>query len=215
MNIYPSILELSKEAFEEQFERVLPHFSHFQIDIADGIFVPHRTAQIENLEFRIQNSEPVKTFEFHLMVSDWEQEIPKIEQLSPRVTITRVLIHLSVFNSTFLTLNSTFNRGLVVNPEDDISQNWEILKTVDTIQIMTIHPGAQGSPFIPETLTKIDQLRERGFSGKIILDGGINDQTLPLIMQRECLPDAVCPGSYFTKDVAERFEKLTKISQTG
>lgn len=215
MDIYPSILEPTKQAFEEQFSRVLPYFNHFQIDIADGIFVPHKTVQLENLDFRIWNLEG-KTFEFHLMVKDWEAEIKKLANLPTFIKVTTVLIHLQTLHRdssvASLPRNDRWKCGLVLNPEDDVSENWETLKSVDTIQIMTILPGAQGNPFIPEVLTKLDQLHDRHYTGITILDGGINDTTLPQIMARPNWPNAVCPGSYFTEDVENRLKKLHSLN---
>lgn len=76
---------------------------------------------------------------------------------------------------------------------------------------MTVHPGAQGTPFIPEMLTKINELRENGFMGDIILDGGINNETLPLILKNKHLPTAVCPGSYLHEDTENRLNMLRVI----
>ena len=104
------------------------------------------------------------------------------------------------------------NFGLVLNPEDDVAANWEIIKQFNAVQIMTIHPGAQGRPFLPEMLNKIDQIRGLGFSGQIMLDGGINDKTLPLIVSHPNKPDIVCPGSYFKEEVASRLTLLKKIA---
>ena len=74
---------------------------------------------------------------------------------------------------------------------------------------MSVNPGKQGSPFIPETLKKIEQLRLLGYRSKIFLDGGVNDQTLPLILNQKYLPDVLCPGSFLTR--AKDLEKNIKF----
>ncbi len=50
MNIYPSILENTTEGFIAQLNTVAPHFSHFQFDITDGLFVPGKTVQPHEME---------------------------------------------------------------------------------------------------------------------------------------------------------------------
>lgn len=218
MDIYPSILETNLPDFEKQFNNVLPFFDHFQIDIADGQFVTNRTVQIEKLEGRNWKLEVGKTFEFHLMVKDYKKEIEKLERLKEKINITLVFIHLQAIAldpSTALRFaqdDGGWKYGLVFNPEDDISSNWSIIKQFSVIQLMTVEPGLQGEPFLPEVINKIDQLRRLGFSGQIILDGGINDKTLPLIVSRANKPDAVCPGSYFKKDVKNRLALLQQIA---
>lgn len=223
MDIYPSILETSKETFFAKLELLLPHFDHFQIDITDGIFVPGKTVQIEEL-YKLFNEKPSfakasasKAFEFHLMVKDYEKEIIKLEKLSKYINITNVLVHLSTLvldPSTPLRSAQDDNKweyGIVLNPEDEVTPNWDTIETFKTVQLMTVHPGQQGGPFLPNVLFKISELRERGFKGKIILDGAMNDTTLPQVLENSYLPDSICPGSYFKENVEERLNKLKNM----
>ena len=206
--------------FADQIEQVLPYFQHFQIDIADGEFVNNKTISIEEItdffktkKISVANSRD-KTFEFHLMVQDWIGELQKLKTLVPLIKITGVFIHLKVFHSQFNILNTDYVYGIVLNPEDTIEDNWEVIKYFPKIQIMTSYPGRQGTPFILDMLNKIDQLRHHGYKGIIILDGGINDQTLPIIVSRKNQPDAVCPGSFFKDDVENRLRKLSTLVQS-
>ena len=64
---------------------------------------------------------------------------------------------------------------------------------------MSVTPGVQGNPFLPNTLKKIEQLRILGYRFKIFLDGAVNDKTLPFINEQKFKPDVICPGSYLTK----------------
>lgn len=229
MQIYPSILELSIDAFEAKMSLVLPHFTHIQIDITDGIFVPNKTVQIEELENGGWRMEDGKTFEFHLMARDYKTEIEKLEKLKEKINITSVLIHLGAIvrdphapldgaqddkgRALRLTQNDVggWKYGIVLNPEDSVTDNWELIKQFDIVQLMTVHPGQQGSPFVPEALSKIGELRELGFTGKIILDGAMNDKTLEVVLQQKYLPDAICPGSYFSVDISNRLHVLEQM----
>ena len=216
MHIYPSILEKKIIDLSNKLDYLLPYFSHFQIDITDGKFVPNKTVQIQDIISTIEqfNNETIKqkSFEFHLMVNDYQSEIAKLDQLIKFVNITSVLIHLKSLNTKYKILNTKYSIGLVLNPDDDVSANIETIMKFPTIQLMTVFPGRQGSPFVPEVLTKIDELRNLGFKGKIILDGSMNDQTLASVMKRKYLPDAICPGSYFNTDVVDRLKRLQQIS---
>ncbi|OGK49907.1 hypothetical protein A3A56_03515 [Candidatus Roizmanbacteria bacterium RIFCSPLOWO2_01_FULL_40_32] len=249
MQIYPSILEENLENFTIQFEKLAPFFDHFQIDIADGEFVEHRTVQIEELRRGLpagrqgwgdgvwQRGRGVeegiggKTFEFHLMANDYKKDIEKLHELSQILTITQVLVHLKPFLKNPLSsplhlsssrspyppiTSSDFNLGLVLSPEDLVVPNLSTIQQFNnlTIQIMTIEPGFQGNKFIPEMLLKINELREHGFTGQIILDGGINDQSLPIILKNKYLPDAVCPGSYLHEDTEQRLRNLLRLIET-
>ena len=49
-------------------------------------------------------------------------------------------------------------------------------------------------------LKKINVLRKLGYAGEILIDGGINDQTISQIDKNQKKPDILCVGSYLTKE---------------
>jgi len=221
MIVFPSILEKTPEALWSQVEKLSRYYSHFQIDIADGIFVPNKTLQIDEILQSIQSSNhPIvrqSTFEFHLMVKDYHKEIEKLQKLRNYLSIETILIHssLSPKYSILNTKYSQFSFGLVLNPEDSVQtiKTKYNLQEIPLIQIMSVNPGAQGNPFIPESLKKIEQFRMANYRNKISLDGAVNDITIPLIISQKYLPDVLCPGSYLTKaeNLEERVTYLQKL----
>jgi len=224
IRIYPSILEQTVPAFSAQLNKLLPFFDHFQLDIADGILVNNRTITIDDIINHFEqnpadltNELSLKTFEMHLMVEDFEPALARLEELKKYLNIVGAFIHFQPFaRHSFIVPNTAFHIGIVLNPEDSVSDNWKVLHIFDTIQLMTINPGKQGQPFIPEVLSKIEQLRQLDFEGEIILDGGINDQTFPTILTKEFQPTAVCPGSYFhAENPEEALQKLLDLTGSG
>lgn len=220
MLIYPSILEANINTFWSQIKKMVPIFPYLQIDIADGQFVRNKTIQIEevlttfpNYELLIANYSP--SCEFHLMVNDYLKEIKKLKELKNFIKIEKVLIHLKAFKKTNYQLLSTkitnYSYGIVLNPEDDVKENWPMIKKFSTIQIMTVNPGFQGSPFLPENLKKINELRELGYQGIITLDGAINNKTLPIILKNKYLPDIVFPGSFLREEPQKNLLILKKL----
>lgn len=218
MRIIPAILEKTDDQFINQLHTLIPYFTHFHIDIVDGQFVPNKTVQIEdlnNLQLRTFDL-GLLTFDFHLMVDDPGQEVDKLNQLAAKkIKITIVFIHLKTFKDLKLVnFKSEFQLGIVLNPEDEVDANWAIIKSFPVIQIMSVRPGFQGAVFLPNTLKKIDALRDRGFGEKIYLDGGINDQTLPLIIKNQPLPDVLCIGSYLKQNPREKFKFMNDLIKT-
>ncbi len=216
MQTVPSILEKTPEDLFFQINRLSKYFPRFQIDIADGIFVPNKTVQIEEITRTIQqlNNETMKqcVFDFHLMVKDYEAEIKKIEKLKEIIKINYIFIHFSAIENSRSFDSPPIRRvaqddrggttiGLTLNPEDqvdDLTSHYN-LKQIPLIQIMSVTPGVQGNPFLPETLTKIEQLRILGYRKEIFLDGAVNEKTIPVILAKKYQPDFICPGSYLTK----------------
>ena len=188
----------------------LSHFyPRFQIDIADGVFVPNTTIQISDISHLHSLAKPETIFDFHLMVQDPLKHVEMIKQIQG-ITQGTILIHKSVFPpSSLSTIHyPLFKFGLVLNPEDEVNTiDDEHIKELSAIQIMTVVPGFQGRPFIEESLTKIEQLRKRGYVGEILIDGAVNEKTLPLILSKLYKPDVLGIGSYLTKSPEEELER--------
>ena len=206
MQVIPSILENNPSTFLSQIKRLSPYFDTFQIDIADGIFVTNKTVQINDLykvlSIKYQDLKSLK-FDFHLMVKDYEKDLAKLLRLKELINVENVFIHYSLFPK-YEILNTKYSPlaiGLVLNPKDSVEQltiNYQ-LSEINSIQIMSVNPGFQGSAFIPETLKKVEQLRLLDYRNNIYLDGAINQSTIPLIASLKYPPDYICPGSFLTK----------------
>jgi ribulose-phosphate 3-epimerase len=62
-----------------------------------------------------------------------------------------------------------------------------VLHLVDLVLVMTVNPGYGGQKFIPETLMKISEIREKLDQIKpdvlVEVDGGISASTLPKVIE--------------------------------
>lgn len=205
MQICPSMPEPTMNALAATINRLSPFYNYFQIDIGDGIYVGNRTVQIGEImkNFNMFNNCQSLNFDFHLMVSDFEKDITKLNQLKKLINIKNIFIHYSAIKDFTMKISelSSIPIGLTLNPEDQVDDltSHYALGTIPLIQIMSVIPGVQGNPFLPDTLKKIEQLRQSGYRNKIFLDGAVNDKTLPYIIKQKFKPDVVCPGSYLTK----------------
>lgn len=222
MQIVPTLLTTTSEEFIHQMEVFQPLFPRIQLDIADGKLVPNHTTQLDDMIRLIDDKkitiEKRTIFDLHLMVENYTHELEKAAQLASRgVTIGLVLIN-ARHRISFSEIQKSFPFviGLDIFPQTKIAEvkNWYDLSLVSGIQIMTVKPGFQGSPFLPEMLTKIADLRERGYAGEILIDGGVNESTLKVIDTLEKKPDILCIGSYLTKasrEIKTRVEKLSRL----
>lgn len=192
--------------------RLSPFYYYFQIDIGDGIYVTNRTVQIEEIikGYKKINNFNKLVFDFHLMVKDYESDIIKLEKLKLLLNIKNVFIHFDLHPEySILTSKYSFPIGLTLNPQDKVNDlaTRYTLHDIPAIQIMSVVPGAQGNPFIEETLNKIEQLRVLGYRSKIFLDGAVNDKTLPIINSKKYKPDVICPGSFLAKSPDNELKK--------
>jgi len=215
MKVCPSVLETESSRYSFQIEKLSGFFGYFQIDVSDGVFVKNKTAQTEEIIKAI--SQAVKktgkkiTFDFHLMVKDYESEIKKIEKMKNLVSINNIFVHLKIINNFKLDVLSFFSFpvGIALDPDDQVNTlrtNFNLEK-IPFIQIMSVFPGLQGNPFQQYTLNKIEQLRKLNYRNSIYLDGGVNDKTLKMISGLKNRPDFICPGSYLTRCRDEEIEE--------
>ena len=207
MDIVPALLVKTAPELTEQITKLSEHYTHFQIDIADGEFVPNKTLGIDDLQKAFEKIKPETlaklTFDFDLMVVDYISACEKIDELAFLIKTTTVLPHASAITnfSEIVDQYPGFSVGIAIDPAesiDTINQLFD-LTAIPIIQIMSVIPGKQGNPFIEDSLTKIEQLRMFDYRGKIYLDGGVNDKTLSTIISKRERPDVVCVGSYLSQ----------------
>lgn len=210
MKVVPALLEQVVEVQKNQLLLLSPYYSRFQIDIADNTLVPNTTTQIDELlRSSFFNLVSRALFDFHLMVDDPYKHIDQVKSL-PKKRVGTILIHKSVFPpyEKLKTAYPQFRFGLVLNPEDDVlKMDKSFLCQLPSLQVMTIIPGFQGSSFIEISLNKIEQLRNLGYRGEILIDGAVNEQTLPTILSKKYVPDILGIGSYLTKSPKDKFKK--------
>jgi pentose-5-phosphate-3-epimerase len=217
MKIVPTLQTETTDEFSAQLHRLLPYFSRYSVDIQDGSFTPSRTiSSKEVLEIFSENPVPKNIlFDFDIMVTDYENCLKDIEKIAERITVNKVVVHFSFFKGKQIPTSD----NIIIGPALDFSDNIEDLdylgdlNKIPVIQIMTIHSGPQGQPFNPEMLNKIATLRKYNYRNEILIDGAVNDQSLPIILQQTYLPDIACVGSYLSH-AGERFKERIKYLQT-
>ena len=111
-----------------------------------------------------------------------------------------------------LTLIKGFGKkaGLSLNPDSPFCCIERVLKEVNLILIMSVHPGFGGQSFIEGILPKIKEAR-RFFPGDIEVDGGINDKNISLVIDAGA--NIIVAGSYFfsARDPKQAVKKLRGV----
>jgi ribulose-phosphate 3-epimerase len=157
----------------------------FQVDVMDGRFVP-------NISFgalAIESLRPLTrlTIEAHLMVEPPEDFIARFAKAGADTIIVHqeATPHLDRAIQQIHQLGK--KAGVAINPSTPASTLSEVLGSLQLVLVMTVNPGFGGQDFIPETLTKIRQVRraiqERGLACEVEVDGGINHQTARLAVE--------------------------------
>ncbi len=178
--IVPAILTGDFATFKEQLTKISEHFSSVQIDIIDGIFLPNKTFS-EREELKDINSEAY--FELHLMVQDPIAEINKWQEID---SVTSAVFHIEAVSNPEecikIIRQNNWKVGIAINPETPLEKIKTYTEMVDEILFMTVHPGQQGAPFLPEVLEKIKEFKKLGLNVICAADGGINKDTIKSVV---------------------------------
>jgi ribulose-phosphate 3-epimerase len=207
--IVPAILTDDFKNFEQELSKINRHFSSVQIDVIDGIFLPHKTFS-EREELRDINSEAY--FELHLMVKDPIAEISRWKDID---SVTNAVFHIEAAVNPEECIKiikaNGWKAGIALNPETKIEKIMPYVNMVDEILFMTVHPGQQGSAFLPEVLEKIKEFKKLGLNVIIAADGGINKHTIKSVTDAGA--EKLYIGGAITRadDVEKAHEELTNI----
>lgn len=181
------------------------------VDVMDGHFVPNLTFGPPVIAaVRPATSLP---FDVHLMIERPELSIDDyIAAGADRITVhAEACVHLH--RTVHYIKEKGLPAGVAINPATPIAVLEPILHDLDLVLIMTVNPGFGGQAFIPYSLVKLRQLTamldERGLhSVHIQVDGGVNQETAPLI--REAGANVLVAGNavFGEKDRAAAIARL-------
>jgi ribulose-phosphate 3-epimerase len=188
---------------EQAREAEMAGVDGIQVDIMDGRFVPNITFGPDIVR-ALRNEVKVK-IDAHLMIVEPERYVKEFSKAGAHRLFVHqeACTHLDRVIDTIRELG--MEAGVAINPGTSPDVLEEVLDIVDIIQIMTVNPGFGGQEFIASQVDKIRRLREildkRGYNTPITVDGGINTQTAPLVVNAGATV-LVAGSSIYNKDAS-------------
>jgi ribulose-phosphate 3-epimerase len=203
--IIPAIIAQTQEGLDHAIHKVTGLTPRLQLDVMDGCFVPNQSL---DFDFQLPQKE---TYEAHLMVNNPLEWIHKYGY-----KIDHVLVHIESCKKPQEIINEFSEKkriGFALNPETPLEKIIPFIEYIDQVLVMTVNPGFYGSPFIPETLHKVQKLRRLKPRLNIEVDGSINNKTI--IQAQEMGANLFVSGSYImkAKNTQDRIERLLTLIQ--
>lgn len=186
------------------------NINSIHIDIMDGAFVENTCLDIDKIKI-------VKDKNFiadvHLMV----EEPSVLIQDAIEFGANNITIHYEIekfYDALKLLLKYreryNINIGVSICPDTDATVLEPIIDKIDSVLVMSVHPGKGGQAFIESSYNKIKDLRKLSEKIRIVVDGGVNNTNIQKIIDAGA--DNVVIGSYITSNLNEIEARIKKLN---
>ncbi|MCU0399554.1 MAG: ribulose-phosphate 3-epimerase [Algoriphagus sp.] len=197
LQIAPSILAADFGNIQKEVEMInASQADYIHVDIMDGIFVP-------NISFGIPVTEAIhhhakKPLDVHLMIQKPDLYLEAFRNAGAEI----LTVHYEACTHLHRTLQAIkklgAKAGVAINPHTSVELLRDVIDELDLVCVMSVNPGFGGQRFIENTYSKVLRLKEllnlNGSNALIEVDGGVNLQNAPLLLQAGV--DIVVAGSF-------------------
>lgn len=169
------------------------------LDIMDGVFVPNISFGFPVI--KAVAKECKKPLDVHLMIVHPENYISQMAATGAMMMNVHYEACVHLHRTIQQIHDAGMKAGVTLNPSTPVCLLEDIICDVDMVLLMSVNPGFGGQKFIDEILAKTRRLRrmidESGSKALIQIDGGVNAETAPLLV--EAGADVLVSGSYIFK----------------
>lgn len=173
--IIPSVLAYTADELVARLDAVGGFAPTVQLDVLDNTLIPYQ--DFHDPQF-IDRLPPKASFEVHLMVKDAQAAIPKWNYPWVKKLIFHLEANVEPREGCRLIRSLGKSSGIAISPKTPFVKALPYLPDVDTILVMTVEPGRNGAPFLPEMLDKVRALRAAAPDVNIEVDGGVSLKTI-------------------------------------
>ncbi|BHH81743.1 ribulose-phosphate 3-epimerase [Desulforhopalus sp. 52FAK] len=187
------------------------------VDVMDGHFVPNIT--IGPLVVNAAANIAAQPLDVHLMISDPDKYIDSFAKAGADWITVHVEACTHLHRTVARIKELGKKAGVVLNPATSLSTLDYVLEDVDVVMLMSVNPGFGGQKFIPSTLAKIWQLRQRidamGLDIDIEVDGGISPDTIAEVAEAGANVFVAGSAVYGSRDYKETIDALKENGAKG
>ncbi len=156
------------------------------LDVMDGVFV-------KNITFGPKMVEDIRkltstTLDAHLMIVNPQNYVEVFAKAGADI----ITVHKEACGDNIKKVLNKVKEcgvkcGVVISPDTPVEEIKDVVSMCDMVLLMSVYPGFGGQKFIPTTIDKISELKkfvaENNIKVDIEVDGGINEQNAPLVIE--------------------------------
>lgn len=174
--IAPSILSADFANLQRDIEMInQSEADWFHVDVMDGVFVPNISFGFPVINAAKKHAK--KPFDVHLMIVDPDRYIAEFAKAGADVITVHYEACTHLHRSIQLIKSVGCKAGVALNPHTPVALLKDVLQDIDLALVMSVNPGFGGQQFIPQTLTKVRELKQMALQVNpnllIEVDGGV------------------------------------------
>lgn len=213
IKLAPSILSADFNVLGEQVKAVEKAGAEYlHIDVMDGNFVPNISFGIPVISSIRKTSGLV--FDVHLMVNEPVRLIDDFKKAGADIITVHAEACTHLHNTVYRIKELGLKAGVSLNPATSLKELDYIINDIDMVLIMSVNPGFGGQSFIPNSLNKIRDLKEKadkaGADIDIEVDGGISPDNVIDVL--EAGANVIVSGtSIFEGDIVANINRFKEV----
>jgi ribulose-phosphate 3-epimerase len=185
IEIAPSILSADFARLGEEIEAVERGGAGIlHVDVMDGHFVPNITVGLPVVKSLAAATRlPIDA---HLMITEPGRYAAEFVRAGAKMVSVHVEADAHLHRTLMSIKSAGAQAGVVLNPATPVGALEEVLQFADYVLVMSVNPGFGGQEFIPQSVTKVRQLRQmitdRKLDVRIEIDGGIDKSNIETVV---------------------------------
>jgi len=225
--VTPAVLAEDFQELNEKLAKFINTTKIVQIDICDGKFTPSISWPMQakdqlSVQSILDEEDGLPfwdkiDYEFDLMVLNAHKKFDFFARLGAK----RIVFHLEAETESdfkdFLEsidpyLKDNIEIGLAINTTTDIEKLSPFINCIDFIQCMGIENiGFQGEPFDDRVIDQIKNIKEKYPEIKISVDGSVNEETAPLLIEAGASRLVIGSALMQCYDIREKIEEFENL----